>query len=126
MHHSDRSEESISGLVRQLVDDGRAYVHAEIDVVRATATARVKSVRLAVILAVASLLFIQAGITVLFVGIGALLEGLIGQGWLGHWGGLVLSAILALAIAGGMLWYAVTHFSLSSTPASHPDRGARR
>jgi hypothetical protein len=100
------TEASIGTLVHRLVDDGKAYALAEIDVVKSMATERVNAAKTGVIVGVAAIFVLQAGLTVLFVGLGFLLAELVGL-----WFGVVLSALIALGLAGAMAYYAATHIT---------------
>ena len=102
----DPSDPSVGSLIHRLIDDGRAYAAAEIDVLRTTASVRVRTARTAIVVGVAAIFIAQAGLTVLFIAIGVMLAWLVGPGF-----GMLIAAILALAIAGLMVRYAITHIS---------------
>jgi len=109
--HRDPADLSVGPLFSRLIDDGRTYVQAELDVVRATARARIGSARNAVIVGVAAIFVAQAGLTVLFMALGSALAH-----FLGVWGGQLVAALIALGLAGLMVKYAASHFSPPSTP----------
>lgn len=113
----DPANLSVGTLVHQLIDDGRAYAAAEIDVLRVTATARVRTARSAIVMGVAAIFIAQAGLTVLVVALGVMLAWFVGPGW-----GMLIAALLALGIAGAMLRYAVTHISPAAVVPA-PDAG---
>lgn len=102
----DPSDPSVGTLVHRLLDDGRAYVQAEVDVVRATAGARIRSARTGIVVGVAAIFVAQAGLTVLFIALGSALALLVPI-----WAGQLLAALIALAMAGLMVKYAASHFS---------------
>ena len=85
-------EQPIGELVHQLIDEGKAYAKAELDLAKAQALAKAGELRIPAILLFAALLFAQAAVTVLAITIAMTLAPLIGP--LG--GGLV-----AVLVAGG-------------------------
>lgn len=85
-------ERPIGEVVSQLVDEGKAYAKAEVELAKASALAKVAEFKVPAILLFAALLFAQAAVTVLAVTIALALAPLIGP--LG--GGLV-----AVLVAGG-------------------------
>jgi hypothetical protein len=85
-------ERPFGEVVSQLVDEGKAYAKAEVDLAKASALAKASEFKVPAILLFASLLFAQAAVTVLAVTIALALAPLIGP--LG--GGLV-----AVLVAGG-------------------------
>ena len=85
-------EQPIGELVHQLIDEGKAYAKAEVDLARAQALAKAAALKVPAILLFSALLFAQAAVTVLAVTIALTLAPMIGP--LG--GGLV-----AVLIAGG-------------------------
>lgn len=111
--HRDPADSSVGTLVHRLFEDGRAYVRAEVDVVRTTAGARIRSARTAIVVGVAAVFVAQAGLTVLFFALGSVLALLVPV-----WAGQLLAAIIALAIAGLMVKYAASQFSpVAALPA---------
>jgi hypothetical protein len=85
-------EKPIGEVVHQLIDEGKAYAKAELDLAKAQALAKAGELRIPAILLFAALLFAQAAVTVLAITIAMTLAPLIGP--LG--GGLV-----AVLVAGG-------------------------
>jgi len=85
-------ERPIGEVVHQLIDEGKAYAKAEVDLAKAQALAKVDAYKVPAILLFAALLFAQAAVTVLAVTIALVLAPLIGP--LG--GGLI-----AVLVAGG-------------------------
>ncbi len=88
-------ERPIGELVGQLIDEGKAYAKAEVELAKATALAKAEAFKVPAILLFAALLFAQAAATVLAVTIALALAPLIGP--LG--GGLVAVAAAAAAAA---------------------------
>ena len=86
-------ERPIGELVGQLVDEGKAYAKAEVELAKATALAKAETFKVPAIVLFAALLFAQAAVTVLAVTVALTLAPLIGS--LG--GGLV-----AVLMAGGV------------------------
>ena len=85
-------EQPIGELVHQLIDEGKAYAKAEVDLARAQALAKAAALKVPATLLFGALLFAQAAVTMLAVTIAMTLTPMIGP--LG--GGLV-----AVLIAGG-------------------------
>lgn len=114
--HGDPADLTVGPLFHRLLDDGRAYVRAEVDVVRATTKARIGSARNAIIVAVAAIFVVQAGLTLLFMALGSALALI-----LGVWAGQLLAAVIAFLIAGLMVKYAISHFSPRSVATDEPE-----
>ena len=95
-------ERPIGEVVGQLIDEGKAYAKAEVELAKATALAKAEAFKVPAILLFAALLFAQAAVTVLAVTIALALAPLTGP--LG--GGLV--AVLVAGGAAALLgWLAV-------------------
>lgn len=93
-------ERPIGELVHQLIEEGKAYAGAELELAKTIARAKVKAVALPVGLFVAAFIFSLAAITGLAVGVVMALATLIGPLAAGFVGMLVF-----LAIAGALGWY---------------------
>ena len=95
-------ERPVSDLVHQLVEDGKAYAHAELDLAKAMAAAKASAVKVPAILLGAAFLFLQAAVAVLAMGVFVALAPRFGP---------ILAALLAFlmfaGIAGGVAWLAV-------------------
>jgi hypothetical protein len=95
-------ERPIGELVHQLVEEGKAYAHAELGVAKAIASAKAGSLKVPAILFGAALLFAQAAVTVLAVAVFLGLLALMGP---------VLAGLLAFLIfAGGaaaLAWFGI-------------------
>jgi hypothetical protein len=96
------SERPIGDIVGQLVDDGKAYAWAEVDVAKAIAAAKGKTLILPSALLGTAVFAALAGITALAVGVVMALTKFIGPLAAGFVGLLVFAAI-----AGGLGWYGV-------------------
>ncbi|MBN8807256.1 MAG: phage holin family protein [Sphingomonas sp.] len=74
-------EESIGSLVGRLVDEGKQYARAEVDLYRAKLAPRLGEARNAAILAIAALVLAQALLVALLVGLVMTLAPRVGPGW---------------------------------------------
>jgi len=90
--HEPEDERPIGEVVHQLIDEGKAYALAEVELAKAQALAKAAEFKVPAVLLFMALLFAQAAVTVLAVTIALSLAPLIGA--LG--GGLV-----AVLVAGG-------------------------
>lgn len=95
-------ERPIGEIVHELVDEGKAYAKAEIDLAKAIAMAKARALALPAGLLFAAVLVAQSAITVFAVGVYAAL----------YWSlGAILAGIVAFLIfgtlAGGLAWYAI-------------------
>lgn len=95
-------ERPVGELVQELVDEGKAYARAEIDLGKAIALAKAKALALPAALLVTALFLALAAIIALAVGVVMALATLIGP----LAAGIIGLAIFA-AIAGGLAWYAI-------------------
>ena len=96
------NERPIGELVHELIEDGKAYARAEIDVLKAMAAAKVNALKLPAILFGAAFVLLLAAITALAYGVAAGLAILIGP----LAGGLVAFVLFA-AVAGALIWVGV-------------------
>lgn len=95
-------ERPIGDIVHELVDEGKAYAKAEIDLAKAIGMAKARALALPAGLLFAAMLIAQSAITVFAVGVYAAL----------YWTlGAILAGLVAFlifgALAGGLAWYAV-------------------
>ena len=98
--NNPQNERPIGELVQELVEEGKAYAKAELDVVKAIATAKGKALILpaalfgvAFVVAIAAIMALAFGVFMeLYAFVDPLLAGLI-------------SFVLFAAIAGGLGWY---------------------
>lgn len=95
-------ERPIGELVSQLVDQGKAYAHAELGVAKAIASAKAGSLKVPAILLGMALLVAQAAVTMVAVTLFLALLPLTGPVLAG-----LLAALVFAAIAGGLGWLAV-------------------
>ncbi|MBA3667799.1 MAG: phage holin family protein [Sphingomonas sp.] len=91
----DQEEAPVGKLFSRLVDEGKAYAHAEIDLIKATTEVKVDAAKRPALLGAAALLFLQAGVIVLCMTIALALATLIGP----LAGGLI-ATLFAFTIAG--------------------------
>ncbi|HEX6660606.1 MAG TPA: phage holin family protein [Sphingomicrobium sp.] len=94
-------ERPIGELVHELVEEGKAYAKAEIDVLKAIAAAKGKALIVPAILFAAAFILALAAVTALAVGVVAALAKFVGPLAAGMIGLLIFAAI-----AGGCGWYA--------------------
>lgn len=95
-------ERPVGELVQELVDEGKAYARAEIDLAKTIATAKAKALALPAGLLVAALFVAMAALTALAVGVVLALATLIGPLAAGAAGLLIFAAV-----AGGLAWYGI-------------------
>lgn len=93
---------SLRDLIAHLVDSGKAYARAEITYVKSVATARISAAAVGIGLAIVSLLFVQAALTVLLVALGMALAR-----WLGFAAGFAVAALVGFLLAGLLAWLGV-------------------
>lgn len=86
-------EAPIGEIVSDLVDQGKAYAKAEIDLAKAQAMAKVDQFKLPAILLFSALLFAQAAVTVLAITVALALEPFIG---------IVGGGVVGVLLAGGV------------------------
>ena len=98
-------EQSIGEVVSDLVDQGKAYAKAEVELAKAQALAKVEQFKVPAILLFGALLFAQAAVTVLAVAVALGLAPLIGS-----FGGGLVAVALAGGVAGLLAWLAVKRF----------------
>lgn len=95
-------ERPVGELVSELIDEGKAYARAEVNLYKTIATAKAKALMLPATLLLGALLFVQAGLNGLALGIVLAIAPFLGP---------ILAGILALvlfgAIAAAMAWFAV-------------------
>ena len=99
-------EESLRDLVARLIDSAKAYLNAEVALIKTTASVRIAQAKPAAIFAVTAILLVQAALTVLVAALGMLLAR-----WLTPAGGLAAGAVLALLVAGLLGWMAARQLS---------------
>jgi hypothetical protein len=95
------AERPVGELVHELVESGKSYARAEVELAKATAAAKAKAFKLPAILLAAAFLLVVGAICALGVGLVLALAEAIGA--IGA--GLLVFVLLAAA-AGGCAWYA--------------------
>lgn len=95
-----RPERPIGELVHELIEEGKGYARAEVDLVKAIAAAKGKAVALPAGLFGAALLLALAGVTALAVGVVIALARFVGPLAAGF-----LGMVIFMALAGGLGWY---------------------
>lgn len=96
------SERPIGELVHQLVDEGKAYARAEVDLAKTIAATKAKALAWPAGIFFAALLVAQSAVTAFAIGVFAAL----------YWTfGAVLAGFVAFlifgSVAGGLAWYAI-------------------
>lgn len=94
------TERPVGELIHELIEEGKAYVRAEIGLAKAIATAKGKAIALPAGLFVGALIIVQSAVTVLAVGVFIALLPL-----LGPMPAAILSSLIFLGIAGALAWY---------------------
>lgn len=94
--------ESLRDLVARVIDNTKAYVRAEVALVKQTAATKTSQAAVPAILVVVAVVLLQAAITVLAAALG-----LFFARWLGSAGGLAVAALVVLAISGALVWIAI-------------------
>lgn len=100
-----RQDVSLRELLARLIDSAKAFAQAEIALVRATAAAWAGAVKIGAALIAVALVLALSGAIVLLAAFGVALGH-----WLGLAGGLAVAAVIALLIAGLLLWLAARRF----------------
>ncbi|HEX4762297.1 MAG TPA: phage holin family protein [Sphingomicrobium sp.] len=95
------AERPVGELVHQLVEDGKAYARAEIDVAKAIVTAKGKALVLPAGLIFAAMLVAQSAVTALAVAVFFALTLVMNPIFAG-----LLAFLLFGGLAGGLAWYA--------------------
>jgi len=95
------TEESIGTLVGRLVEDGKAYAHAEIGYYRTLASSKVSEATPILIYGGAALVIALCAVTALLVGLILSLATLVGPGW-----ATLIVVVAALALSGLLGWIA--------------------
>ena len=112
----DPREESIGDLVNRLIEDGRSYARAEVDLLKQIARHRAGRARTGLILLSAGAVLLLSSLTALILGLVLGLATLIGP--LGA--GLVMAALLAA------IGYLLVRFGLSGLKALSGDEEERQ
>ena len=95
-------ERPVGELVQELVDEGKAYARAELDLAKAIAAAKAKALALPAGLLVAALFIGMAALNALALGLVLALAKFVGPLAAGIAGMVILSVI-----AGGLAWYGI-------------------
>jgi putative superfamily III holin-X len=94
------SERPVGELVHQLIEEGKAYARAEIDLAKAIATAKGKALIIPVALFVTAFILALAAVTALAVGVVLALAKFIGPLAAG-----IIGLLIFAGIAAGLGWY---------------------
>ncbi|WP_116090161.1 phage holin family protein [Sphingomonas crusticola] len=94
--------ESLRELAARVIDNGKAYVRAEVTLAKTTVTTKAAQAGPAAGLIVVAIVLVQAAATILAASLGLLLAR-----WLGLAGGFAVAALVVLLVAGLLGWTAV-------------------
>lgn len=95
-------ERPIGELVQELVEDGKAYARAELDLAKAIATAKAKALALPAALFVVAFILALAAITALALGVVMALAKFLGPLLAG-----MLGLVIFAAVGGALVWWGV-------------------
>ena len=95
-------ERPIGELVHELVEEGKAYAYAELDLAKAIAAAKARALALPAALFGAAVIVALAAVTALAVGVVIALAKFLGPLLAG-----VVGLLIFAAIAGGLAWWGV-------------------
>ena len=109
MDQPDLNEAPIGELFGRLIDDGKAYAKAEVDLVKAKGLAQADRAKLPAILGGLAVFFALAGVIALVLTLVLSLASLIGP-----LGGGLLATVITLAIAGGLAMAAAKSWKAGS------------
>lgn len=98
--------EPLRDLFARAIDQTKVYFQAEVAVVKRTALSWANVAKYGLVFGVVAIFLLQAALTTLFVAIGFALAPLIGTA-----GGLAVSALLGLLLAGLFGWLAARRFA---------------
>ena len=91
----------IGDLFNQIVEDGKAYAQAELDVAKAVVGEKVDGLKLPALLGLFAFLFLQAGVVILGMTVYMTLVSRLGPLLAG-----IVAVLLLVGIAAGLGWYA--------------------
>lgn len=98
-------EESLRDLFARVIDNAKAYLKAELTLIRTNVSVRVGQVAPAIGFVIVAILIVQSALTVLIAALG-----LAFAAWIGIAGGLAVAALIGLAIAALLGWLSITRF----------------
>lgn len=110
--------ETIGGLFAQLVDDAKTLLRAQVDYYKLLAARRIAGLKVAVALIVVALFLVQASLTTLLIGIGLAIARLFER--VGVAGGIVIAAVIGLAVSGLLVRIAIGRIA-AAAPAAGDD-----
>lgn len=97
---------SLRDLIARLIDSAKAYVRAEIALVKKTVEVRLDQVKPAAAFVIGAIMLTQATLVILLAALGMALAT-----WLGTAGGLAVAGLIGLLIAGLLVWLAIGRFT---------------
>jgi len=114
-------DDTIPALVGRLIDDGEAFVRAELRLYRARLVARADEARNGIILMVVALSLAQAVIVAALVGVLLVLRHLVGPGW-----STAIVMVVGLVLAAFLGWLGVRQVKRATEIAATSHRQRKR
>jgi asparagine N-glycosylation enzyme membrane subunit Stt3 len=102
----DHGELSLRDLIARLIDSAKAYVRAEVALVKKTVEVRLDQAKPAAAFAIGAVMLVQAALVILLAALGMGLAT-----WLGTAGGLAAAGLIGLLIAGLLIRLAISRFT---------------
>jgi hypothetical protein len=96
------NDRPVGDLVHELIEDGKAYARAEVDLAKTIASSKIAGVKLPAMLFGAAFMLVIAAIVALAVGVANALATLVGP-----LAGGAIAFLLFAAVAGGLAWFGV-------------------
>ena len=102
----DQGDLSLRDLIARLIDSAKAYLRAEVALIKKTVEVRLGQAKPAAAFAIGAILLVQAAVVILLAALGMALAT-----WLGAAGGLAAAGLIALSVAGLLVWLAIRKFT---------------
>lgn len=102
----DQEDYSLRDLIARLIDSAKAYLRAEVALIKKTVEVRLDQAKPAAAFAIGAVMLVQAALVILLAAIGMALAT-----WLGTAGGLAVAGLIGLLIAGLLVWLAISRFT---------------
>ncbi|WP_404709921.1 phage holin family protein [Sphingomonas sp. MMS24-J13] len=108
----DQEDLSLRDLIARLIDSAKAYLRAEVALVKKTVEVRLDQAKPAAVFAIGAVMIVQAALVVLLAALGMGLAT-----WLGTAGGLAVAGLVGLLVSGLLVWLAISRFTGSKDTA---------
>lgn len=102
----EQGEYSLRDLIARLIDSAKAYLRAEVTLIKKTVEVRLDQAKPAAVFAIAAVMLVQAALIVLLAALGMGLAI-----WLGTAGGLAVAGLIGLLVSGLLVWLAISRFT---------------